>query len=348
MSGPGRLDVRVIHGPAAVAAAATQTATFPAPGEHLGLVITCTGAPGVTPITVQQLLPDAVTWAPVTDRQGAAITFTPTLAAQTVALACEGLVLMPGEQYRLTFTPTAAAGNITITAQMSNRSQTFASFTADLIAAINLATAELVVINNSTGLIATAIGVHDEPTADPGMRILSEVAAVQPVAITAGHDSREVLTTTRGKVGADYDWTDQAGRSKEVDSLDTRGVQDFVIDVTGLAAAGPFYAYLSMQTKQNVSIHTRMNDGSGAEDDLELTIQASNTTGVAPAAIPAGDWGDVTVALTGGATIVNTAGAVNRFDNTEHFSCEWLRFAYRRTAGAANDGDIYVKVKRWY
>jgi hypothetical protein len=139
----------------------------------------------------------------------------------------------------------------------------------------------------------------------------------------------------------------QSGRTREINPLDARDIPDgAIIDVTNLADGVLHSVYFDLQHKEHWSLQLIMSDGT-ATDDIQIWIHGSGENESDPSAVS--DWSSIIQEIYGVASLDNSAGAINRMDFVDtHISCTWIRYQYQRIAGAANDGDIKVNLKRWF
>ena len=137
-----------------------------------------------------------------------------------------------------------------------------------------------------------------------------------------------------------YDSSTQADRTAEINPLNMQFVGETLIDETNIAETTTAYAYIDMAGYTGVGIQAETS-GATPTDVLTVTLEASiQDDGTAQASC---DYQDVTLALTGSASFVDTD--FTALIDTP-IPVKYLRVKYTTSTGGGNDADLTVYTKK--
>jgi len=139
-----------------------------------------------------------------------------------------------------------------------------------------------------------------------------------------------------------YDTSTQANRGAEINPLNMQFVGETLIDETNIAETTTAYAYIDMAGYRTIGIQAETS-GATPTDVLTITLEATmQDDGTAAASC---DYQDVTTALTGSASFVDT-DFISLVDTP--FAVKYLRVKYTTSTGGGNDCDLVVFAKKLY
>ena len=139
-----------------------------------------------------------------------------------------------------------------------------------------------------------------------------------------------------------YDSSPQANRVGEINPLNMQFVGETLIDETNIAETTTAYAYIDMAGYRTLGIQAETS-GETPTDVLTITLEATmQDDGTAAASC---DYQDVTTALTGSASFVDT-DFIALIDTP--FAVKYLRVKYTTSTGGGDDADLTVYTKKLY
>lgn len=119
-----------------------------------------------------------------------------------------------------------------------------------------------------------------------------------------------------------------------------------ILELTNIADNDWHWIYQRGTGKFVGSVQVVLSDGSGAGDQLEMAVQASDRQVGDPNVLVDADFSSVNEEILGlDAGLVNTAGAVSAMNFLDSYMVAfWWRFGVRRTGGVTDNGAAKVLV----
>lgn len=183
---------------------------------------------------------------------------------------------------------------------------------------------------------------HDDTDIGNPVGIGGIAQSAQQAAVAVADRVKAVFNLFGEMVIAGYTWATNSIRTEEIDPLDQKYVGETLIDLTNIAQTTTAYAYIDMAGFRTLGIQAETS-GATPTDVLTVTLEATmQDDGTAPASC---DYQDVTNAITGSASFVDT-DFISLIDTP--FAVKYLRVKYTTSTGGGNDADLTVYTKTLY
>ncbi len=194
----------------------------------------------------------------------------------------------------------------------------------------------------SGGLGVGGNTAHDAVDAGNPVSIGGIAKSAQQAAVAAADRVKAVFNLFGEQVMAGYTWATNSLRTEEIDPLDQKYVGETLIDENNIAQTTTAYGYIDMAGVKYLSIQAETS-GTTPTDVLTVTLEASTQDdGTSPASC---DYQDVTSALTGSASFVDT-DFYALIDTV--LPVKYLRVKYTTSTDGGNDCDLTVYTKKLY